>query len=86
MVILPMSISSINALTLTLLRSAISINKVPPPTADVGDVITCPTSANLLITVPAIGDLTLVSSRAIRAFSKNTSARTSCARAEENAS
>ena len=77
MVILPMSISSISALTRTLLRSAISINKVPPPTADVGEVITWPTSAGLLITVPAIGDLTLVSSRAIRAFSKNTSALTS---------
>ena len=66
---LPTSISSTRALTLTLERSAIVINIVPPPTAEVGEEITCPTSTGLEITVPSIGDLTIVSSNAIFAFS-----------------
>jgi hypothetical protein len=45
---------------------------VPPPTAEVGEDITCPTSTGLEITVPLTGDLTTVSSKAIFAFSKVT--------------
>jgi len=49
---------------------------VPPPTAEVGDEITCPTSTGLEIIVPEIGDLTTVSSNAILAFSYETSVLT----------
>ena len=68
----PTSISSTKALTLTFDKSAIVIRIVPPPTADVGDEITCPTSTVLEIIVPCTGDLTTVSSKAIFAFSKET--------------
>ena len=43
---------------------------MPPPTADVGDEITWPTSTGLEIIVPETGDLTIVSSKDIFAFSK----------------
>ena len=52
------------------------MSNVPPPTAEVGDDITWPTSTGLEITVPSTGDLTTVSSRAIFAFSKVTSVLT----------
>ena len=52
------------------------INKVPPPTAEVGEEITCPTSTGLEMIVPLIGDLTTVSSKAILAFSNETSVLT----------
>ena len=48
----PTSISSTNALTLTLDKSAIVISIVPPPTADVGEEITWPTSTGLEMIVP----------------------------------
>ena len=71
-----MSISSTKALILTFDRSAILISIVPPPTADVGEDITCPTSTGLEIIVASKGDLTRVSSRAILAFSTVTIDRT----------
>ena len=49
---------------------------MPPPTADVGDEITWPTSTGLEIIVPETGDLTIVSSKDIFAFSKETSVLT----------
>ena len=73
---MPTSISSTKALTLTFERSAIVINIVPPPTAEVGDEMTCPTSTGLEIMVPWTGDLTIVSSNAIFAFSYDTSVLT----------
>ena len=45
------------------------IKTVPPPTAWVGDEMTWPTSTGLDMTVPDTGDLTMVSSNAIFAFS-----------------
>jgi hypothetical protein len=73
---LPTSISSTKALTLTFDKSASVISIVPPPTAIVGEDITCPTSTGLEMIVPATGDLTTVSSRAILAFSYETSVLT----------
>ena len=46
------------------------------PTACVGEEITCPTSTGLDIIVPSTGDLTIVSSSAILAFSNVTSVLT----------
>ena len=55
---------------------------VPPPTAEVGEEITWPTSTGLEIIVASSGDFTKVSSRAIFAFSTFTIDLTCCDFAE----
>ena len=52
------------------------MRRVPPPTAVVGEDITCPTSTGLEIIVALKGDFTRVSSSEIFAFSTFTMDRT----------